>query len=163
MYDKETRQPFGQDFRMRDNGTLEVVTINDLPSLTQQQFKEECDVNHIMKKYTQTGELHHLSRKQGVYADMSEITDYQGMLHTVMEARQHFDALPADVREKFKNNPAELIKFVQDPNNYDEGVKLGLFEKNQNMQANNANDLNDIKKPAKKSKSDKSEKQLDEE
>jgi len=145
MYDKETKQPWGLEYRMRENGTLSASLINNEPSMTQQQFKDECDVNHIMKKYITTGEIHHLNRKQGVYADMSEIKDYQGMLHTVMEAQEAFQSLPADVREKFKNDPSKLIEFVQDPKNYDEGVKLGLYEKKLIQPETNANDLNDIK------------------
>jgi len=163
MYDKETRQPNGQEFHLRKNGTISVQLINNEPTMTQQQYKEECDVNHIMKKYITTGEIYHLNRKQGVYADMSEITDYQGMLHTVMDAQEKFNSLPADVRNKFQNDPSKLIEFVQDPKNYDEGVSLGLFDKKQNSDGLNANDLNDIKKPEQKPKPPKAPKQLDEE
>lgn len=165
MYEKKSKQPFGVVGEQRANGTIRIATLNLDPTMTQQQYKEECDVNHIMKKYITTGEIHHINRKQGVYADMSEISDYQGMLDTVLDAQSKFQTLPADVREKFKNDPAKLIEFIQDPKNYDEGVKLGLFEpKKQTATDNNANDLNDIKKPEQKIKTPKQPKtQPDEE
>ena len=33
-------------------------------SLTQQQFKEECDVNHILAKYRKTNMITHLNKHQ---------------------------------------------------------------------------------------------------
>lgn len=119
-------------------GRVSVVTVNKEPSKTQQQYKDECDVNNIMKRYQQTGEIHHLNRSQGVYADLSEIKDYQSMLNTVLAAQETFEALPANVRARFENNPAKLIEFVQDTKNLDEGIKLGIFEpKHQTPNATN--------------------------
>lgn len=129
------------------NGRVRVYTMNADASMTQQQFKDECDINNIMKKYNSTGEFGRLTSKQGVYADFSQITDYQEMLHTVKYAQDAFASLPAEVRKKFSNDPGELLAFVQDPNNYDEGVKLGLINerpiKNEPIKTNDLNDLNE--------------------
>lgn len=111
---------------LKPNGRLGVMTVNEEPSRTQQQYAEECDINNIMRKYSTTGEFTHLTSKQGRYADFSEIKDYRSMLHTVMEAESAFMALPADVRLRFKNDPHELLSFIQDTKNYDEALKLGL-------------------------------------
>ena len=46
-------------------GRYQVRSINDEPTMTQQQFGEETDINNIMKKYQQTGELPNLSVKEG--------------------------------------------------------------------------------------------------
>lgn len=109
------------------DGRVHVESINDLPSMTQQQFKDECDINNIMKKYASTGQFTHLTSKQGAYSDFSMITDYQEMLETVRYAQDAFASLPADVRTRFANDPGNLLGFIQDPSNYDEGVKLGLL------------------------------------
>lgn len=119
---------------LRENGSLRIATINNEKSLTQQQFKAECDVNNIMKKYEQTGEIHHLNRSKGVYQDLSQFTNYQEMLHKVMDAEQAFDALPAETRKRFNNNPQELIEFLGDNKNKEEAIKLGLVEQKQNEQ-----------------------------
>lgn len=148
MYTKEKLSP-NTLYETRPNGTLRVATVNTEPTRTQQQFKDECDVNLIMKKYHQTGEIYHINRKQGVYADLSEVGDFQQMLHTVMEVQHTFDTLPAEVRAKFHNDPAELIEFVKDPKNFEEGLKLGIYENKRENPALNKNDSND-KKPAEK-------------
>lgn len=107
-------------------GLLVVETVNDEPTLTQTQWKDECDINNIMKKYSSTGEWQSLTRTGGVYADFSEIQDYQGMLAQIKYADEAFISLPPEVRKRFNNNPGELLHFLQDSNNYEEGLKLGL-------------------------------------
>lgn len=131
----------------RPNGSLRVVTHNTEPSLSQQQFKDECDINNIMKKYQSTGQFTHLTSKQGQYADFSEITSYQDMLHTVQYAQDAFASLPADMRLRFRNDPSYLLDFIQDPKNYEEALSLGLVNKREtnDEKAINKNELNDTK------------------
>lgn len=107
---------------------VRVSTVNNEESRTQQQFKDQCDVNLIVAKYKKTGEWLHLTRKQGIYADVSEITDYHEATQKVLNAQTAFAALPSHLRNRFQNDPAQLLAFLQDPKNYDEGVSLGLFE-----------------------------------
>jgi len=42
------------------------------PSLTRQSFKEECDVNQIVKRYTETGMINHIPRTTPQYGDAPE-------------------------------------------------------------------------------------------
>lgn len=132
MYDKKTRIPYGQVHKRREDGSLDVGTINTEPSMAQQQFAEECDINHIMLKYNTTKQFTHLTSKQGVYGDFSQITDYREMLETVRYADEAFNTLPAEVRARFRNDPGQLLDFIQDEKNYDEGVKLGLLNPREN-------------------------------
>ena len=60
-----------------DESTHEGVVFKEA-SLTQQHFKDECDINHILDMYTRTGELP-LNPKEMKYADVSSITDYASM------------------------------------------------------------------------------------
>jgi len=113
---------------IRADGSLNVMTINDEPSLTQQQFKDECDINNIMKKYSSTREFQHLTSKVGQYADFTKLTSYQDMLHSVLAAQDAFASLPAEIRKRFRNDPGELLAFIQDDKNYDEALKLGIVE-----------------------------------
>lgn len=120
-----------QERTIRPNGSVRIRTINNEPTLTQQQFKEQVDVNNIIAKYKKTGEITHLARKQGVFTDVSEITDYHDSLQKVMDAQSAFQKLPSHLRNRFENDPQNLLTFLQDPKNYDEGVKLGIFEEKQ--------------------------------
>lgn len=134
-----------QKITKRSDGSVRVQTVNSEKSLTQQQFKDECDINNIMKKYEQTGEFLHLTKKQGQYADFSEIQDYQAMYDTVIKAEEAFMTLPAETRLRFQNNPGKLIEFIQDEKNYEEGVKLGIL----NKRPEKNDDLTTIKTDAK--------------
>lgn len=103
---------------------------NTSPSMTQQQFKAECDINRIMDRYLRTGVLSDplSQRKPGTYGDFSELGDYMENMNKVVEAQNMFEALPARIRERFANNPANMIEFVMDSSNRDEAVKLGLLQ-----------------------------------
>jgi phage internal scaffolding protein len=110
------------------NNRVRVQTMNLEDSKTQQQFKEECDINNIMKKYgNDPVAFAALTRPGGQYADFSEIPDYQGMLSQVADAQDAFMALPATLRARFNNDPGHLINFLKDPNNIQEGISLGIL------------------------------------
>lgn len=98
------------------------------PSMTRQEFLEESDVNHIIDSY-QTDGVIPTTRPDGVYADFTDpaYTDFQRAQNTVLEAQYMFEQLPARTRERFGNDPASLILFVQDPANQAEAHKLGLL------------------------------------
>lgn len=109
-------------------GSRSVETFNLDPTRTQQQFKDEVDVNNIMKKYIDTGVVTHLNQRSGRYADLTTAKDYFESMNVIAQAGEAFDQLPATMRKRFDNDPAKLLEFIHDPNNYDEGVKLGLFD-----------------------------------
>jgi len=104
---------------------------SDLPSKTQQHMKDQCDINQILKRYEKTGMISHLSKSQGQYGDFSKYSDFQTNLNTVKDALQSFDALPAQFRKRFANNPEKLIEFISNDSNREEAEKLGLVEKKQ--------------------------------
>jgi len=113
----------------RPDGSKRVQTINEEPTLTQQQFKDEVNINNIVKKYKKTGQWTHLHGKTGTFADFSELPSYQDALHTVMKADESFMQLPSTLRTKFNNNPQELITYLSDPKNIEESIQLGLRQK----------------------------------
>lgn len=108
-----------------DEVSLATAWSSDQPSLTQQQFKDEVDINTIAKNFGMTGNL-----PSAVYAptygDFENIEDFQTALHAIQDASASFMALPANVRERFKHNPAALVEFCSDARNADEMAALGL-------------------------------------
>lgn len=106
---------------------IRVMTINEEPSLTQQAFKEDTDVNIILERYMKTGEIN-FKPKQGVYADVSEIPDLTQAIDIVSKAQQAFDSLDAKIRYEFKNDPRLLMAFLANPQNKQKGIELGLFK-----------------------------------
>jgi len=56
-------------------------------------------------------------------------------MDAVNQAQASFQAQPATIRDRFRNNPAEFIKFVQDPQNQEELIKLGLASRKQPVES----------------------------
>lgn len=132
----------------RQSGTLRVKrSFPNTPYVAvQQQFKDHCDLNKIVAKYKTTGRWQEvvMAGKGGVYADISSIGDYQESVEKVLKANNAFMTLPAEIRVRFNNDPGELLEFIQDPRNFEEGKKLGLFKANQVAQdTTRNNDTND--------------------
>lgn len=95
-------------------------------SRTMQEFREESNINIIMAKYEKTKMIDHLNENQGHYGDFISYDDYHSSLNKIYAAQATFDSLPAQMRFKFNNDPAQFLNFVQDEKNYDEMVEMGL-------------------------------------
>lgn len=95
-------------------------------SQVQQHLAAETDINNIMAKYAKTGELRHISPMMGEYGDFSDAPDYQTALNRIMDAENLFMELPARVRDRFGNDPAQFVVFATDGKNIDELRSLGL-------------------------------------
>lgn len=101
---------------------------NPLPTMTQQAFKAECEINNILRKYDKTGLITHVSGAVAQYGDFSEVNEYQESLNMVINAQNAFMALPSDIRKRFGNDPGAFFEFATDPSNNDEMVRLGLAQ-----------------------------------
>jgi phage internal scaffolding protein len=97
------------------------------PSLAQQHYKDECDINTILQKFNITGLLPE-SPLSPRYGDFTGISDYHTALNRVIAAQDEFDGLPANIRARFENDPAQLIEFLENSENRQEAEKLGLVE-----------------------------------
>jgi len=96
------------------------------PSRTKQSFRDECDINTILRQFNVTGQLP-IGSVQPQYGDFSGITDYQSALNAVMAAQDSFLELPAKIRAKFDNDPALFVDWASDEANRDEMKAMGLL------------------------------------
>lgn len=112
----------------RENGTKRVFTVNDQPSKTDQQWKEDCDTNIILERFMKTGQLTHVARTPGIFADVSGVKDLLPSMIMLQDARREFDKYPAEIRKKFENKPEKLIEWLQNPENKEEAIELGFLE-----------------------------------
>lgn len=95
-------------------------------TLVQQHFGPEQDINAIVKRFG-------ISRSQpfgaaqgaGLYGDFTGIEDYESAIERIRGADERFMRLPADVREKFDNDPGKLLRFA---NEMEEPEFVSLFE-----------------------------------
>lgn len=95
------------------------------PSMTQQQFKAECDINKIMAKYQKNGVLSHINTRGATYGDFDAV-DFQQAMETIRLGNEMFDELPSRARLYFNNDPAEFMEFVNNPDNAGKLEELGL-------------------------------------
>lgn len=101
-------------------------------SRTKQSFRNECDINLIMKKFAKVQGTEFLTRFNGYvggqFGDFSTVTDYRSAIEQVRSAEDVFMRLPAVVRKQFDHNAASFLDFVQNPANAGELVKMGLVK-----------------------------------
>ena len=97
-------------------------------SLTQQHFKEECDVINIIKRHDRNGIIEHVQRGQARYGDFSEVADYREALDLVRDAQNEFMTIPSDIRKKFDNDPGKFYEFVSNPDNKEELKQMGFIQ-----------------------------------
>lgn len=96
-------------------------------SLTQQHFKEECDVINIIKRHDRNGIIEHVQRGQARYGDFSNVADYREALDLVRDAQNEFMTIPSDIRKKFDNDPGKFYEFVSNPDNKEELKTMGFI------------------------------------
>lgn len=96
---------------------------------TKQEFKKECDIHTILDKMKRTGVMPEMREPvQANYGDFSDVIEYQEGLNVVVKAREAFDSLDAKTRGRFGNDPANMVAFCANDENYDEARKLGLLK-----------------------------------
>lgn len=119
----------GNDFH-KSNGTDTLVRFEG-PSLTRQEFAEECDINNLMKRYeghnTGPSGLPRMPEVQPFYVDFGEmptnLMDYMAMMK---QAEESFMTLPAAVRKEMDNSPMNFINYASDVANLEQMRKWGL-------------------------------------
>lgn len=107
-------------------------------SRTQQHFKKDTNINSIMKKYKKSGLLVDPSIKPTAmpqFGDFTKVEDFHSLQNRLCEIQSYFNSLPVEIRTKFKNDPHQLMAFMNDEANHEEALRLGLID----------NDLDNIK------------------
>lgn len=103
------------------------------PSLTDQSFKDECDMGKLIDRYNKTGffynplAMHGQKPRAPMFEDFSDVPTFQEAQEVIARSQAQFEALPSKVRDFFDNDPALMLAFVNDPKNYDKCVDLGIF------------------------------------
>jgi len=95
------------------------------PSRTQQQFKEECDINTIVRRFGVTGQVP-TTLAPPLQGDFTSALDFRQSMDLIVAARESFMELPAHVRKRFNNDPADFVDFCSDKDNLQEARKLGI-------------------------------------
>jgi hypothetical protein len=120
------RTPYNYD---TDAATNESGLVCLEPTLAQQHFKDECDINYVLRNFGIDALA--VNPLQPRYGDFTDVVDYHSALNAVIAAEDEFMALPANIRTRFDNDPSKLIDFMENPANLAEAQSLGLVTKSE--------------------------------
>jgi len=112
----------------RENGSSRVAVRSSAPSMTEQSHKKACNINTIMAKIRK-GQAVPTIAGEPIFGDFTKCNDFQTAQNAVLEAHDRFMSLPSDIRRRFQNQPNNLLEFLEDPENLEEAVELGLVTK----------------------------------
>lgn len=122
-------------------------------TMTEQQWKDTCDVNKIIRKYDKTGLIVHVSKFNAEFGDVSGL-DFKASVDKIVKIRQEFDAMPSEIRKRFKNDPGEMLAFMSDSNNREEAIKIGLIRNDWTLESDGMGEKvpigKNVKKPVEK-------------
>lgn len=94
-------------------------------SPVQQGEARATNINHIVESAKRNGFTMPSGSRTPMWGDFSEV-DFHQAQNTLVTVKSAFAELPAKVRNLFDNDPATLIRWVQDPANAEQALKLGL-------------------------------------
>lgn len=91
-----------------------------------QSFKDECDLNVILKKFGIGYEI-----PAGIRipqsGDFTGINDFHAAMNQLRNTQENFNALPAHIRAEFDNDPGKMLLAAQDPKNTERFAELGML------------------------------------
>lgn len=94
---------------------------------THGEFRQECNINNIMKKYQRSGFVDHVAKHGPRYGEFPAM-DFREALEFLQESQEMFDELPSEVRREFDNDPAAFLEYVQDPANMERLGEWGFLD-----------------------------------
>ena len=102
---------------------------DNTPTMTDQAGANETDINVIVKRHADTGLWSHVNPnapQAGDFTQFGDATHFHAARNHIAAATEAFQALPAHVRQRFSNDPAQLLDFVAKEENQEEAIRLGL-------------------------------------
>lgn len=100
-----------------------------MEKVTKQSFKDECDINVIVKRYRTTGILPEIIKQNPQYGEFADVPSYQEAQEIYLKANEQFMSLNSHVRDRFGHDPGKFLEFATNPKNAEEMIKLGLATK----------------------------------
>lgn len=121
---------------VRPNGTIrEQQDFSACPSLAEQHTAHLTDINYLMEKYKPDELAAYIATRNSHRTeirghDFSQEPDLQEAHNILYKSKQEFQELPEDVRNQFRNH-LEFIKFIDNPQNEEKMIRLGILTKKQ--------------------------------
>lgn len=110
----------------RANGTRRVQTVPEGDSRVEQHHRDRVNIVSIMERARKTGFMRQRI-DQPRYGDFTSFEDFHDTQNRVLAAQAEFMTLPAKVRRRFDHDIGKMLDFIEDPENLQEAVELGLI------------------------------------
>ena len=108
--------PIGIEYGFRKNKKGEdiLVKIGEFNLYDKiQSYKDSVDLNKIIERFRLTGDTSLLNQRSGFYGDVSEMPQsYAEFLNVALIAKEEFESLPSDIRDKFNNSVDQFIASI---------------------------------------------------
>lgn len=108
-----------------DEASLASGLLCEDESLAVQSQKDEADINVLVRRFGVTGTIPVIELPAAILGHVEEF-DLMAAHSILIEARQSFASLDADLRSRFNNDPMRFVAFCEDKKNLEELRKLGL-------------------------------------
>ena len=118
---------FDGDGLQKQISDLTALDCSGDPSLTQQSFADETDINNIVSRFEATGLWPENTGFELRYGDTTLLPDFQEAQNLIAQANNSFSLLDAHVRAYFDNSPEKFVAFLSEPGHDAELRALGLL------------------------------------
>lgn len=110
------KSSLSKNVRTRWDRVRRTVVLADAPekALTQQQFKDECDMNRIVRNAARGIAPRYYAQGQPHYGDFTNVVDLTEAYNVVARAEEAFMTLPAKLRAELGNDPARINEITRD-------------------------------------------------
>lgn len=112
-------------FKTAYNNTRQKLEFLEDDGMTEQKHKDDTDINVLLSRFDRRHALEFRSDNVGHFGFADAVT-FQDAMYIVAKGNSMFEEMPSHLRQKFENNPAKFLSFVQNPENAEKMVKLGL-------------------------------------
>lgn len=103
-----------------------VITAFQDDGMTQQHFKDECDINNLIAKYIRGDDMSRYQRTaQYLGEDFPTSMSLTDAENIIRKADNAFYALPAQDRDFFENDPNNFITYMEKPEFIEDSIKRG--------------------------------------
>lgn len=104
---------------------VRVPTVVEGASMTQQHMADSVNINKIMDRYLRTGEFPDVQEEHLSFYDVPA-QSYHEMMNTLARGEEAFNALPAQFRKNWDNDPVAFLRDLQEPSGAELRLKLGI-------------------------------------
>lgn len=99
----------GEDLKARSRA-CQVFTGEE--SIVQQHFRDEVDINNIVRKFGISRDEVSARMANAMYGDFTGVTGFAEAREFVRGLEERFSYLPPHLRDRFENDPAKLVAWA---------------------------------------------------